>query len=974
MATSSRPASPDSIMTNSLHQATGAIDDLTVALSNLSGTSTPEPHDVTTCCCGREECEASQAWTSHKAKMESRLVLSAEVGQALLRRHEAYMRRQEDVDSPPLEATNAETGVNDSRVLELLKENAALEKRLNQALLNTEVAEASNKAALQGLEDARTNVAKLTAQQARSVGVETRLAVALQEKDDLQQERDSAVQRAKVVESRISALKERCGKLQAQVTRLQEDLHMQAAHREELSREVLADARQRLEQLQEHQFGHTGQMENDEVTRFLESLVADNEALKRDNAELRNVLAESREELHTLQEEVQERRADDMSYLRHRHKPSDQSFSLRPSPAPMSPSFQVGTAPSSSALHSVFQRSKSRRARSVEREARRPYEPLTPETDRRPLSPVEGLDLTEATSHTTFDLDESTHRASLLDAPEKSRAQKSLLLTRSRGVQTDLVWSGGVNLSPSLQRGFGDHLSAASPHDAQSESSSMTDNQSSVMGALLERVNTLLNRMTQADALTLTNRLKRQHLAGADVSHLSRTTVSSILNDATNLRGQFRAFLEDDRIVTTCTRRDLRGLLKFVKDTFAEMGQLRATLNDVILDPSVAGKVSDMALHPAKAAAAGSSGTDASGNSAPGWIAPFSKLLGLPGTSASTGDSAATRALSPPIRPGSRGRPRAPARIVPKREPALSASAMTVNVEFSGTGVGRAVTSTNTYAAHPERENSISILAGQSLLPVSQPPVQDLSRSVMGIFAGAPKPQAEGADPWVVIPRPQRGATVPVGPMNIGTTTIGRASMRNANGSGRLPRAVDAVIDTRERQGPEGAAPTLLDRTLSKRGLSDSSIHTTFLAHGEEHQRSAEGAHPPPAPDRQSVLQALSRRVTSFRFGSLYAASGAAEGAAVSRPSTPTNHRASGSQDGPIAEGARTPRRAPRDQRERQLQQSSPRAIQPSASRLFQRVNVQAWAAAFEPPEEAVPFFTGSPREEGGFMHRTRDL
>lgn len=48
--------------------------------------------------------------------------------------------------------------------------------------------------------------------------------------------------------------------------------------------------------------------EEAELTKVLESLVADNETLKRDNAELQHLLAESREDLHTLQEEVEEQR------------------------------------------------------------------------------------------------------------------------------------------------------------------------------------------------------------------------------------------------------------------------------------------------------------------------------------------------------------------------------------------------------------------------------------------------------------------------------------------------------------------------------------------------------------------------------------------------------------------------------------------------------------------------------------------
>lgn len=48
-----------------------------------------------------------------------------------------------------------------------------------------------------------------------------------------------------------SMLKTHSAKLQAQVTRLREDLDMQRSHRQQMSEEVLADARLRLEQLQQ---------------------------------------------------------------------------------------------------------------------------------------------------------------------------------------------------------------------------------------------------------------------------------------------------------------------------------------------------------------------------------------------------------------------------------------------------------------------------------------------------------------------------------------------------------------------------------------------------------------------------------------------------------------------------------------------------------------------------------------------------
>lgn len=117
----------------------------------------------------------------------------------------------------------------DSEIHELEQANAALEKvsirqnvcaymlvtmliifqRLSQALLANEVSDSTHKSALRDLEEAQTSVTRLSAYHARTVGLDTRLMVVMREKDDIQQERDSETQRARVAESRISALKER---------------------------------------------------------------------------------------------------------------------------------------------------------------------------------------------------------------------------------------------------------------------------------------------------------------------------------------------------------------------------------------------------------------------------------------------------------------------------------------------------------------------------------------------------------------------------------------------------------------------------------------------------------------------------------------------------------------------------------------------------------------------------------------------
>lgn len=84
-------------------------------------------------------------------------------------------------------------------------------QRFNQALLNSEVAESSNKTLQLELQEVRDAVSRLSTEHARSVGWETRMRNLQQERDDLQQERDNEAQRARMTEARLTALNDKCG-------------------------------------------------------------------------------------------------------------------------------------------------------------------------------------------------------------------------------------------------------------------------------------------------------------------------------------------------------------------------------------------------------------------------------------------------------------------------------------------------------------------------------------------------------------------------------------------------------------------------------------------------------------------------------------------------------------------------------------------------------------------------------------------
>jgi hypothetical protein len=432
------------------------------------------------------------------------------------------------------------------------------------------------------------------------------------------------------------------------------------------------------------------------------------------------------------------------------------------------------------------------------------------------------------------------------------REKKSLRsLQCHRAVQTDpRGWTR--TLSPP---GYDNQLFlSVSPNEGESESSSLTDNPSnpSTLGLLLEHVQQLFNRIAQADARTLTTRLKRQNILGADVGYLSHSTVDGIIAEVAHLRVIFRAALEDDKFSTTCTRRDLRALLRFLKDIFRELGTVRTTLNDIVLDPSIAPKVREMTLNPKDESSSGERAP--SSNSAGGWMAPLSRLFGSATSSdLKRGESSGNRG---------RGPARSSSRPAPKLSPATSASVTTVNVEFTGTGAGRAITNVSAPTAQETGQDTIAAPVATRSNPVN----------IMGIFAGA----LRSGDPWVVLP-PGPSRQQRIGVDQLRRTTLSRAAGRamtaaNTTAPISLPRNVDAVIE--ERSGIDTA------RTLRTRGLSDSSIHTTFLQHGE----AAPATQPPKlqeAAGERTMLSTPGQNVLGVRL----AISGTSSQSAATTPS-----------------------------------------------------------------------------------------
>lgn len=385
-------------------------------------------------------------------------------------------------------------------------------------------------------------------------------------------------------------------------------------------------------------------------------------------------------------------------------------------------------------------------------------------------------------------------------SPHEKRVHRRtlLLLTKSVGTQTDAV----------------DEVSTVtSPKPVDSETSSLHGG--GVMTALVEHLGKLLVKLKGADVPNLNRRLKKHNLPG-DVAHLSRTTLRTLHQDVAELRSAFKNVLD----IPIINRREFVLLLKLLKDVFGELIDLQAIVNDVTIDPSLAKKLQRDAYREEDDKAKGGLG----------WIAaPITKFFVTP-----------AQEEVPPKERRDKERLQAGTIKAPKLQASTSATTTHVSVEFGGAGIVRRATPAG--APQPEAPEQ----SGESLVPPRPAATLRPSKSranrneLLGIFAGASTRPISPTN-WVVVP-----TTSPIPPRQLRAASsqyFGDKTIR-ANDSAsrkRLSAAVDAVIDRTADQidetDPATAGdyePPLLERTLRPRGLSDSSIRSTFIAHETE--------------------------------------------------------------------------------------------------------------------------------------------
>lgn len=307
------------------------------------------------------------------------------------------------------------------------------------------------------------------------------------------------------------------------------------------------------------------------------------------------------------------------------------------------------------------------------------------------------------------------------------------------------------------------------------------EQRTALLSTFLEAASSTYSKLQKADIDSLTARLQRQKLAG-DVGHLSRTTVQANVRDLEGWREHFRKALDKEarRGVPTdsslVSRRDFFTLLKLQRDILLEIARLRRCINEVHLNPGAAAKL----LHEHLGA-----------NTLPAnrsWISRM--LTGVLSTESSSSASSTAASSAAP----------AAAMSTPSSATPDTSKAPVTSTTVQDSAFVRFVGNEAAPMAVPRSGSS---------RPSAAPPTRMMPRSRASALSSSVAVHAHGAY-----------ANTKSGVLKTKASQPALIELA-ATSSGAPNPSPNMVMPWKE--------PTLRTRA---RGLSDSSIHSTFLDHG----------------------------------------------------------------------------------------------------------------------------------------------
>ncbi|KAL2042089.1 hypothetical protein N7G274_005277 [Stereocaulon virgatum] len=268
-----------------------------------------------TCCCGREVCAYLEHNNAAMEGLEKDLQSAAQIGQALLSRHEAYIAEAEEErrrmgasidklekDNKELEAANAKT----------IEENRYLLDQLEEMNGTVSNADAQILSLTTTLDSTRKEQEKLLVLAAQTAQLEEQLAVMEREQDELHSQltltedlERTAVQRWKGAERTISTLQEQVDRIEREA-REERARHAEVVTRFERRRAVEKELESAAGRLKGAAAATTLERNgsNSVVSHFVKDILQDNANLQLGIVELREMLMGSNEEVENLREQM----------------------------------------------------------------------------------------------------------------------------------------------------------------------------------------------------------------------------------------------------------------------------------------------------------------------------------------------------------------------------------------------------------------------------------------------------------------------------------------------------------------------------------------------------------------------------------------------------------------------------------------------------------------------------------------------
>ncbi|KAL7416067.1 hypothetical protein BDY24DRAFT_412977 [Mrakia frigida] len=293
---------PNTPLTQEFNEASSTIEDLTASLTSIHrrvSTGTPSLRG-----------HGEDSWEEEKKELEGELMLCAEIGQALLRRHESYVGKAEkEVGGLRANAQEASDLLNEantklasiqssnenlvSRLATSTRENSQLERRLLQSLTSLTLSDSSIATLRAELSSVRGALSRQAGAQARSTGWEDKIKASEREKEELKDELVAEKRKRVEAERKASRALERVNDLENKLKTARSAVEQANKSKEDAAREIVEDAKTRMEAM--HNDLSTQGPPNPEVQLVLDALTTENVTLRHDNDELRELLAESRE-------------------------------------------------------------------------------------------------------------------------------------------------------------------------------------------------------------------------------------------------------------------------------------------------------------------------------------------------------------------------------------------------------------------------------------------------------------------------------------------------------------------------------------------------------------------------------------------------------------------------------------------------------------------------------------------------------